>query len=303
MVNTAVDTIAGGIADDIRADYLACYEGDRFVESMRYARRYPEELPVLAGLLPQITVPVTIINGRHDRVVPLSNAEFLDRRLPASRLVIIDAGHFVWEEESAKYASAILDSVTGNRWLPKGARDDSGVPHAAGRPQRQGCAQRGHRRAAQEPSGTGASARPGEPARRTGIRPGDQGRGAGERRPRVLHPARRPHQVAEYTAEAAKAGRPGDASLGMLWHKLSELPVVTIAKIRGRARGAGSELALACELVISDAAQDRTAALFAQGLQTRGPLELDLGDRLGALQQIPRRWPRRPGLARVLTAH
>jgi len=35
--------------------------------------------------------------------------------------------------------------------------------------------------------------------------------------------------------------------------------------------------------VISDAAQDRAAALFAQGLQTRGPLELDLGDRLGAL--------------------
>jgi Enoyl-CoA hydratase/isomerase len=39
-------------------------------------------------------------------------------------------------------------------------------------------------------------------------------------------------KVAEYTAEAAKAGGPDDASLGMLWHKLSELPVVTIAKIR-----------------------------------------------------------------------
>jgi Enoyl-CoA hydratase/isomerase len=34
----------------------------------------------------------------------------------------------------------------------------------------------------------------------------------------------------------------------MLLHKLSELPVVTIAKIRGRARGAGSELALACDM-------------------------------------------------------
>jgi enoyl-CoA hydratase/carnithine racemase len=205
-------------------------------------------------------------------------------------------------------------------------------------------------------------------------------------------------KVAEYTAEAAKAGGPEDASLGMLWHKLSELPIVTIAKIRGRARGAGSELALACDmrfaarenaifgqievgagtvpgaggvqhlarllgrgrameailgaddfdadqaerygwinralpdaeldafvarlarriasfpaeaaqsakralneltlpgadairadarrfhqLVVSDTAKRRTAALFAQGLQTRGPLELDLGDRMGAL--------------------
>jgi pimeloyl-ACP methyl ester carboxylesterase len=114
IVGATLDTIAGGIPDDIRADYLACYEGDRFAESMRYARRYPEELPVLAGLLPQITTPVTIINGRHDRVVPLANAEFLDQRLPTSRVVIIDAGHFAWEEEPAKYASIILDSITGN---------------------------------------------------------------------------------------------------------------------------------------------------------------------------------------------
>ena len=82
IVGAALDTIAGGVPDDIRADYLACYDGDRFAESMRYVRRYPEELPVLAELLPQIATPVTIINGRHDRVVPLANAEFLDERLP-----------------------------------------------------------------------------------------------------------------------------------------------------------------------------------------------------------------------------
>jgi pimeloyl-ACP methyl ester carboxylesterase len=111
IVNTAVDTIAGGVPDEIRADYLASYDGDRFVESMRYVRAYPEELPALAELLPEIAAPVTIINGRHDRVVPLANAEFLDERLPRSRLAIIDAGHFVWEEAPEQYASIVLDSV------------------------------------------------------------------------------------------------------------------------------------------------------------------------------------------------
>jgi pimeloyl-ACP methyl ester carboxylesterase len=46
-------------------------------------------------------------------VVPLANAEFLDRRLPNSRLVVIDRGHFIWEEAPAEYASAVLDSITG----------------------------------------------------------------------------------------------------------------------------------------------------------------------------------------------
>jgi pimeloyl-ACP methyl ester carboxylesterase len=112
IVNVAVDTIAGGVPDDVRADYLDCYDGDRFVESMRYVRRYPEELPELAELLPQIATPVTIINGRHDPVVPLANAEFLDERLPDSRLAIIDAGHFVWEEAPAEYAAIVLDAIT-----------------------------------------------------------------------------------------------------------------------------------------------------------------------------------------------
>jgi pimeloyl-ACP methyl ester carboxylesterase len=114
IVNVAIDTVAGGVPDQIRADYLDSYDGDRFAESMRYVRRYPEELPELAELLPQITTPVTIINGRHDRVVPLANAEFLDQRLPNSRLRIIDAGHFVWEEAPAEYASIILDSIAGS---------------------------------------------------------------------------------------------------------------------------------------------------------------------------------------------
>jgi pimeloyl-ACP methyl ester carboxylesterase len=112
IIDTAVGTIAGGIPDDVHADYRTSYAGDRFVESMRYVRRYPEELPVLAELLPAIATPVTIVNGRHDRVVPVSNAEFLAERLPNSRLEVIDAGHFVWEEAPAAYAAIVLASIS-----------------------------------------------------------------------------------------------------------------------------------------------------------------------------------------------
>jgi hypothetical protein len=39
------------------------------------------------------------------------------------------------------------------------------------------------------------------------------------------------------------------------------------------------------QLVRSDAIKARLASLFAQGLQTRSPIELDLGERIGALRQ------------------
>jgi pimeloyl-ACP methyl ester carboxylesterase len=80
--------------------------------SRRRHTRSGSRLPQLAELLPQITTPVTIINGRHDRVVPLANAEFLDERLPNSRVAIIDAGHFVWEEAPTEYASIVVDAIT-----------------------------------------------------------------------------------------------------------------------------------------------------------------------------------------------
>ena len=47
--------------------------------------------------------------------MPLANEEFLHERLPTSRLVVLDAGHFLWEEEPAAYASAVLDAVAGSR--------------------------------------------------------------------------------------------------------------------------------------------------------------------------------------------
>ena len=47
--------------------------------------------------------------------MPVANAEFLDERLPSSRVVLIDAGHFVWEEAPAEYAAIVLDSIAGSQ--------------------------------------------------------------------------------------------------------------------------------------------------------------------------------------------
>ncbi|GAB3062194.1 alpha/beta hydrolase [Intrasporangium mesophilum] len=95
------------LPDDVREDYLSAYDGDRFVESMRYVRAYPGELPVLAELLPSIETPVQIIGGMWDWAVPPSNHRFLDQRLPKSKLDLIDAGHFTWEDAPDGYADIV----------------------------------------------------------------------------------------------------------------------------------------------------------------------------------------------------
>ncbi|TML99575.1 MAG: alpha/beta hydrolase [Actinobacteria bacterium] len=112
IVGAALDTIEGDtLPTEIREDYLDSYDGDRFVESMRYVRSYPTELPKLAERLPEIETPVQIIAGGRDTVVPLVNAEFLAERLPHSTLMMVDAGHSVWEEAPGEYASIVTDWV------------------------------------------------------------------------------------------------------------------------------------------------------------------------------------------------
>jgi pimeloyl-ACP methyl ester carboxylesterase len=120
FVTTAIGTIAATYAmpDAIREDYLTAYLGDRFVESMRYVRAYPAELPVLGELLPRIETPVQIISGSHDRVIPPSNSRFLHERLPHSKLDILEAGHFVWEEQPDAYASLLTSWWSGGYSQP-----------------------------------------------------------------------------------------------------------------------------------------------------------------------------------------
>jgi pimeloyl-ACP methyl ester carboxylesterase len=95
------------LPEAVRDDYLASYQGNRFAGSVRYLRSYPVELPALAGLLPRIDTPVQVIAGAGDMAVPPVNASFLHERLPHSKLDVIDAGHFTWEDAAAEYAALV----------------------------------------------------------------------------------------------------------------------------------------------------------------------------------------------------
>jgi pimeloyl-ACP methyl ester carboxylesterase len=103
-------------SEDVVADYVESNTGDRFAESARYVRSYPEQLPRLAGLLPRIFTPVQIITGGRDPIVPVGNAEFLHARLPNSRLDVLDTGHLAWEEAPGEYG-AIIAAWAGGGYL------------------------------------------------------------------------------------------------------------------------------------------------------------------------------------------
>ena len=65
-------------------------------------------------------------------------------------------------------------------------------------------------------------------------------------------------RIGEYRAEAARLA--GEASLGLLFRRLSTSRLVTIAQIEGRVRAAGSEFVLACDMRFAA----RESAIFAQ---------------------------------------
>ncbi len=118
ILGPTYDAMAGGPpSPDVRDDYLESYAGDRFVESARYVRTYPTELPNLAEKLPSIETPVQIVCGRDDPLVPMANQEFLHERLPHSRMDLLPAGHFAWEEVPDLYGDVLT------RWLSAGYRE------------------------------------------------------------------------------------------------------------------------------------------------------------------------------------
>jgi pimeloyl-ACP methyl ester carboxylesterase len=103
------------LSEAVREDYLTSYAADRFVESAAYVRSYPHDLPILAERLGHIRTPVQIIAGRHDPLVPPSNAEFLHARLAHSKLDILETGHYTWEDGADDYLELTRSWIEAHR--------------------------------------------------------------------------------------------------------------------------------------------------------------------------------------------
>lgn len=102
------------VPEFVRQDYIESYRGERYAESARFVRRYPEQLEQLKGRLGEIRTPVLVIAGRDDPFVPVSNGRYLIERLPNARLEVVPAGHFVWEDAAQTYAELVIDWATSH---------------------------------------------------------------------------------------------------------------------------------------------------------------------------------------------
>jgi pimeloyl-ACP methyl ester carboxylesterase len=115
----AVDGLLNeALPSDVRADYAAASAGRRFVEAAAYVRWYPRDLVKLGEALASISTPVLGIWGEKDPLVPPINANLLLQKLPKSRAIYLDTGHFVWEHQPEAYATAVLDWVKGGYAAP-----------------------------------------------------------------------------------------------------------------------------------------------------------------------------------------
>lgn len=99
------------------------------------------------------------------------------------------------------------------------------------------------------------------------------------------------NKIKEYRAEAAKLT--GEASIGLLFRRLSESRLITIAQIEGRVRGAGSEFVLACDMRFAA----RESAIFGQPEPGLGTIPGG-----GAVQHLTRLMGRARALEVLLSA-
>jgi pimeloyl-ACP methyl ester carboxylesterase len=113
-IGAAVEPAASSLGEpQVHEDYVSGYDLGRFAESARFVRHYPEQNQVLADLIPTIQTPTLIVAGDQDSLVPWSNNQYLDERLPHSEAHKVRADHYAWEQAPDDYGRLVAEWVAG----------------------------------------------------------------------------------------------------------------------------------------------------------------------------------------------
>jgi len=117
QIYSSRDIISGALAnmskyqlsDEVKEEYLSSYDNGRFWDTMLFLKALLVDLPLLN--LENIAIPTLIIWGDKDPLAILKNGEILHDKLPSNELVILDAGHYVWEDAHAEYSDYLQNWI------------------------------------------------------------------------------------------------------------------------------------------------------------------------------------------------
>jgi haloalkane dehalogenase len=74
-----------------------------------------EKLAPWQGKLAEVAGPTLLLWGAEDRFAPLAGAKRFEREIPGARLVALEAGHFVFDEQRERAVAEAVEFLTAER--------------------------------------------------------------------------------------------------------------------------------------------------------------------------------------------
>jgi pimeloyl-ACP methyl ester carboxylesterase len=101
------------IVEDFHAPFSGPWGAWRLMSVLRWGN--PEEvLAAIPAMLPHLLIPTIIFQGSRDRAVPATFAQRASALIPQSRVVRVDAGHFIPLNNPDVVAAELLDFFAGS---------------------------------------------------------------------------------------------------------------------------------------------------------------------------------------------
>lgn len=97
------------------SDYKKSHQG-KVANSMKWFKKYPEDLKVIDQNLKNIHIPTKIFWGEHEAILHKENGVNLNERMPNSELEIFEnCGHFVYQDDFNRFTNMIRLWVDKNK--------------------------------------------------------------------------------------------------------------------------------------------------------------------------------------------